>query len=255
MKARGFLIDLDGVLYTGDRAIPGAQETIRFLQEQNCPFRCVSNSTRKCRSTIAQRLAKMGIEIPESFIFTPPLAAMKYITGTGKNRLYLLTTGDVVRDFSSLCSLDDQENVDYVIVGDAGDRLNYGTLNRAFRHLLSGAELIALEKDRFWMAPDGLSLSAGPFVAALEYAAGTTARVMGKPAKDFFSLALHDMGLIPHEAAMIGDDIATDIGGAQQAGLAGILVKTGKFRKDTLMQSNIMPDAVIGSIANLKEIM
>ena len=82
---------------------------------------------------------------------------------------------------------------------------------------MAGAELIALEKDRYWMDRDGLSLSAGPFVSALEFATGKHAVVMGKPSRSFFELALMDMDLRPEEVAMIGDDIFTDIAGAQQA--------------------------------------
>ncbi len=144
--------------------------------------------------------------------------------------------------------------MDYVIIGDAGDKLTYASLNRAFRHLNRGAELIALEKDRYWMAPDGLSLSAGPFIEALEFATGKTAVVMGKPSLTFFELALNDMGLRAQETAMIGDDIITDIGGAQCAGMKGILVRTGKFSEENLSQVEIAPEYIINSIADLKKI-
>lgn len=105
-----------------------------------------------------------------------------------------------------------------MIVGDAGDMITYDSLNTAFRYLMEGAELIALEKDRYWMAHDGLSLSAGPFVHALELASGKTAIIMGKPSTAFFDLALNDMGLLPGQVAMIGDDITTDIGGLTMPG-------------------------------------
>ncbi len=82
-KITGFLIDIDGVLYTGDTPVPGAREAIASLVDQGYPFRCVSNSTRKCRATIAARLGKMGFDIPEHAIFTPPLAAVRYMQETG----------------------------------------------------------------------------------------------------------------------------------------------------------------------------
>ncbi len=129
------------------------------------------------------------------------------------------------RDFAGTCTDDGSTAVDYVIVGDAGDRVTYASMNRAFRCLMEGADLIALEKDRYWMDRDGLSLSAGPFVAALESATGKTATVVGKPAKAFFDLALRDMGLAAEGVVMIGDDILTDIGGAQAAGMRGVLVQ------------------------------
>lgn len=252
---KGFLIDLDGVLYVGDHPIEGAQAAIKNLMQENYTFRFVSNTTRRCRNTIARRLSDMGFDIPEEYIFTPPIAAVAHMKKTGKRRCYLLTTGDVYHDFESVCVPDNSAKTDYVIVGDAGDTITYDRLNTAFRHILDGAELIALEKDRYWMAPDGLSLSAGPFVQALEFASGKEALIMGKPSKDFFDLALGDMGMQSSQIAMIGDDILTDIGGAHRAGMLGILVRTGKFREDALKNANIKPTHIINSIAKLDEIL
>ena len=254
MRIRGLLIDLDGVLYTGGKAIPGARTAIEHLTECEVPFRCISNTTRKCRRTIASHVSAMGFAIPEEFIFTPPRAAVTYMKKTGKNRFHLLTTGDVDRDFAD-AGTRDAEKTDYVIVGDAGEALTYTSLNTAFRLLMEGAELIALEKDRYWMAQDGLSLSAGPVVSALEFATGKTAIVMGKPSESFFSQALDDMQLSRDEVAMIGDDLFTDIAGAQQAGMAGILVKTGKFRQEILQASVVKPDRILNSIADIDTIL
>jgi len=251
----GFLIDLDGVLYTGDSPVPGAIETIGFLTDHGYPFRCLSNSTRKCRATIATRLEKMGFSIPESSIFTPPLAAVRYMKDSGKNRAFLLVTGDVGRDFAGTCTDDGSLHTDFVVVGDAGEKVTYGNLNHAFRCLMEGAGLLALERDRYWMDKDGLSLSAGPVVAALEMAAGTNATVVGKPSREFFGLALADLGLQKEEVVMIGDDIATDIGGAQGAGIRGALVRTGKFRAEVFEKSAIRPDHVINSVKDILTIL
>ena len=252
---KGFLIDLDGVMYIGDQAIRGAREAIDLLRDRNYRFRFVSNTTRKCRNTIAEQLSAMGFCIPMEYIFTPPLAAVSYLRQAKKNHCYLLTTGDVHQDFEHLGICDTGCQVDFVIIGDAGDKITYDNLNTAFRHLMNGADLIALEKDRYWMAPGGLFLSAGPFVQALEFASGKTAIIMGKPSKTFFELALRDMGLRADEVAMIGDDILTDIGGAQTAGMQGILVRTGKYRKEAVENAVVKPTFVINSIAQLQDIL
>jgi len=252
---RGFLIDLDGVLYVGDKAIKGARESIDLLRDKNYAFRFVSNTTRKSRKTIAEQLSSMGFDIPVEDIFTPPLAAVAYIKKSKKHHCYLLTIGDVYQDFEQECICDNSAAIDYVILGDAGDKVTYENLNRAFRHLMQGADLIALENDRYWMAPDGLSLSAGPFVQALEFATGKKGIIVGKPSRMFFELALCDMGLRTDQVAMIGDDILTDIGGARTLGMQGILVRTGKYRKDTVDNVAIKPDRVIDSIAQLQDIL
>ena len=252
---KGFLIDLDGVLYVGDHPLDGAQAAVEYLMQKNYTCRFISNTTRKCRKTIASRLSAMGFDIPEEYIFTPSLAAIAYMKKTGKHHCHILTTGDVDRDFEQVCAQDTSAKTDYVIVGDAGDTITYDSLNTAFRHLMEGAELVALEKDRYWMSHDGLSLSAGPFVQALEFASGKTATVMGKPSKAFFDLALREMGLPPGQVAMIGDDITTDICGALNAGMKGILVRTGKFREDTVNCALVRPAYIIDSIAHLEDIL
>ena len=142
-----------------------------------------------------------------------------------------------------------------MIVGDLGDDFAYPVLNRAFRHVMAGAELIALQRNRFWQREDGLSLDVGPFVAALEYATSREAYVVGKPARGFFDEVLRDAGFDANAAAMVGDDIETDIGGAIAAGLAAVLVRTGKYRADAVAASGIEPTATVDSIANVPELL
>ncbi|HUH78556.1 MAG TPA: TIGR01458 family HAD-type hydrolase [Methanoregula sp.] len=248
---KGVLIDLDGVMYVGNEPVPGAKDAIDFLTGCGCSFRFVSNTTRKSRKTIAGRLVAMGLEIPERYIFTPPLAAAAYIGRAGKHRCYCLIAGDAGCDLDQARPGPALEGADFVVIGDAGEKITYGSMNTAFRYVIGGAEIIALEKDRYWMAADGLSLSAGPFAAALEYATGKTATVVGKPSEEFFRLALDDMGLTPPDVIMVGDDIATDIAGAQALGIRGILVRTGKFREESLREATVKPSGIIGSIRDL----
>jgi HAD superfamily hydrolase (TIGR01458 family) len=138
----------------------------------------------------------------------------------------LLIHPGLAEDFAGLAS----DGKDAVVVGDAGDGFTYAALNRAFRHLMLGAPLLALAANKYFREPDGLSLDAGPFVAALEYASGTRALLFGKPAPEFFRAAVDGFGCPPAEVAMIGDDVEADVNGAIAAGLAGILVRTGKYR-------------------------
>lgn len=251
---RGFLIDLDGVMYTGNTPVTGAREALSFLEERGFSYRFLSNTTRNCRHTIAQKLARMGLSIPESLIFTPAIAASAYLKNSGKDNYRFLITGDVIRDFPKNKRKSRPQKTDLVIIGDAGDEFTYARLNDAFRDIIDGADLIALERDHYWMAPDGLSLSAGPFVTALEFATGKKALLMGKPSRAFFDLALDDMGLEARDAVMIGDDIATDVGGAQEAGLRGVLVRTGKYREEIAKKSAIRPDLILDSIAGIEKV-
>ncbi|MFQ6112714.1 MAG: HAD-IIA family hydrolase, partial [bacterium] len=120
-----------------------------------------------------------------------------------------------------------------------------------FRLIKGGAQLIGLQKNRFWHTLNGLSMDAGAFVVALEYAAETEATIIGKPNRAYFEMAVQDLGLPASNVAMIGDDIYTDILGGQAAGLRTILVKTGKYQFDDLSKVDVKPDWIIESIACL----
>jgi HAD superfamily hydrolase (TIGR01458 family) len=252
MTIESWLIDLDGVMYIGGTPVPGAQETIRYLRDHDYSFRFVSNTTRKSRTTIARQLDGMGFNIPESHIFTPASAAAAYLSGKQRRSAFFLTTEEVAGEIAAGSGvIRDSGSPESVVVGDAGNRFTYDRLNEAFRHLIAGAELVALEKDRYWMGADGLMLSAGPFVTALEFATGREAMVMGKPSAAFFRLALASLPADPSTTAMIGDDVVTDVGGALSCGIAGILVKTGKYHDEALVRSAIRPTAILTSIADL----
>jgi HAD superfamily hydrolase (TIGR01458 family) len=142
-----------------------------------------------------------------------------------------------------------------VLVGDLGDEWDFSTLNRAFRELMDGADLLALQRDRYWQKGEALALDAGPFVAALEYATGKTATVAGKPSASFFLAALESLRPDGVNSAagvvMVGDDLWGDIAGAQGAGLEAWLVRTGKFRDDVYKASGIVADRVLASVADV----
>jgi HAD superfamily hydrolase (TIGR01458 family) len=142
-----------------------------------------------------------------------------------------------------------------VVVGDLGRDFSYDILNNAFLALRKGARLIALQKNRFWRTEKGPALDVGPWVAALEYAAETEATVVGKPNPSYFETALEDMGLPASQVAMIGDDIQSDIMGAQAVGAKTILVKTGKYELDAEQELSTQPDWIVESIADLPELL
>ena len=233
--------------------VEGAKETVAMLEEKGYRYRFVSNTTSKSRRSLAEFLGDMGFMIPPDRIFTPGIAAAGRIGSEGEKRCFLITTPDLQREFEEAGIAIVEEEAEYVVVGVAEDGFTYDRLKRAFRLVMEGARIIALEKDRYWMGADGLSLSAGPFVAALEYATGAVAEVVGKPSRNFFEIALAGMGASAEETAMIGDDINTDVGGAKSLGMMGILVRTGKYRRELVDRSQVIPDLVIGSISELGE--
>jgi phospholysine phosphohistidine inorganic pyrophosphate phosphatase len=245
----GLLLDLSGVIYVQDEAVPGAADSLERLRSEGIPIRLVTNTTMRPRSSILERLERLGIEADPAELLTPATLAASRCAEAGYESVSLVVLDELREDLEGLEERGDL--VDAVIVGDLGDSWDYGVLNRAFRQLMDGAALIALQKNRYWETAEGLSLDAGPFVSALEYATGREAEVVGKPSPAFFELALGELGVSADRAAMVGDDVEADVGGAIDAGLAGILVRTGKYREDLVRESGIEPTATVDSIADI----
>lgn len=249
LRPDGILLDLDGVVYEAGEPVPGAAETIVAIRRAGLPVRFVTNTTRRPRRALAARLRAMGVPVEEDELFTAPRAALSWLEERGVRRLALRVPEAVCGEFARFERV--EAGAQAVVVGDLGRNWTFDLLDSAFRLLLDGARLLALQKNRFWKSEEGLVLDAGPFVAALEYAAGVEAVVVGKPAAPFYEAAAGSMGLPPFRTAMVGDDIETDVGGAQAVGAAGILVRTGKFREETLARSSVRPDRVLASVADL----
>lgn len=221
----GVLFDLEGVLCVGGYPLPGAREAMLSLRAAGIPMRFITNGTRMPRSAVIDRLAAMGLEVPFEHLFTPVVAARNYLL-TRQLTPHLLVHPRIESEFADL--LGSPPNV--VLVGDAGAAFDYTALNRCFRLLLDGLPLLAMGANRHFNDNGQLSLDAGPFVAALEYAAEMEAVVLGKPAADFFQAAVAGLELPAQDVIMVGDDAEMDVCGALAAGLRGILVRTGKYR-------------------------
>lgn len=245
MNIKALLIDLDGTLYVGDEPIDGCREALAKLRSSGFLLRFVTNTTRKPRREVLDGLLKMDFEIEAAEVFTPARTAALMLRGRS---CYPLVADSLLEDLEGVV-LDD-ESPEYVLVGDLGEDFTYARLDPAFRYLMAGANLLALQKNRYWRKEDGLSLDAGPFVVALEYASGKTATVIGKPEKDFFWGALEDLGLDAREVAMVGDDPEADVAGAKNAGLKGVQVKTGKYDAES---ETSKADLVLKSFAELPE--
>lgn len=243
-----FLFDLDGVFYNDTRAIPGGPDVIARVRASGRPFRFVTNTTSKGRAALARKLQSFGVEAYAHEVFQPAVAAAQYLIERNASGAFFVVDESRV-EFDGV--REDTHQPDYVVLGDLGDTWTYARFNQALRYVLNGAQLIALGMSRYWHADDGPRLDVGPMASALAYATGRPPIVLGKPAREFFLAVTQQLGVEPAQCVMVGDDIVTDIGGAQSAGLRGILVRTGKFRPEDL-DGRVQPDAIIASIADLR---
>lgn len=246
------LLDLDGVLVTGGEPLPGALETLHTLLENGIPFRILSNMTLAPRRVVIERFREAGLALSVDQMLTPPAAAARYLQRQGDPTVALFVADATCEEFDGLDLLpaDANAGADYVVVGDMGDEWDAHVLNRALRLLLDGADLIALGMGQYWQASEGMRLDTGAYVQALSYATGKDPIVTGKPDATYFQIALDWLGLPAEQVAMVGDDVRSDVGAAQEFGMTGVLVQTGKFREEDL-ERGVVPDHVVDSISSL----
>ena len=249
-NVHGVLLDLDGTVYEEVRLVDGARETVDALRSR-MPVRFVTNTTRVSRADLVEKIRGMGLVITPDDLLTAPVAAGRWLADREIQSIALYLPEATHADFVDF-SLD-AETPEAVIVGDLGPQWTFDVMNRIFRQLLDGAELVSLQRNRYWKKAEGLVLDAGPFVAALEYAADVKAKIVGKPSCAFFEAAASLMEIPLESIVMVGDDIESDVGGFQDCGGRGVLVKTGKFRAIDLESSSVQPDMVIESIAYLPD--
>ena len=245
---RGILLDIDGVLHVGDRPIEGAVEALERLRERSAGVRLLTNTTSKPRAEIVARLRRMGFAVDANEVLTPATLALEHCREHGLEAVMPLVSEPLREDLEGLREAGAGEPVDAVVLGDLGAGFTAEVMNAAFRALLEGAQLVALQHNRYWRSEEGLVLDVGAYSAALEYGAGVEAVVVGKPARRFFEQGMAGLGVAPAEAVMVGDDVEADVGGALEAGLDAVLVRTGKYREDAVRASGIEPSATIESI-------
>ena len=270
----GLLLDLDGTVYQDDALVPGADDAIAALRDAGIPVRFVTNTTRVRRATIAGWLEGFGIPADSADIFTPPVTAVAWLRERGIRRVAVCLPEDGLIEFEAfdLVAVDpgpkdaagtgggrsagasDPGPPETVVIGDLGHGWTFGVMTRVFRWLLDGTAFVALHRNRYWRTGGELVLDAGAFVAALEYATGREATLVGKPSRPMFEAAARSMGLELQEVAMVGDDLQADIGGSQALGCQAFMVRTGKYRAAELESSDVEPDAVIDSLAALPQL-
>ncbi len=250
------LLDLDGTLYIDDHVIDGAVEAVARLREQSYTLRFLTNTTTRSHVELCQQLMQMGFSQEPNELITAPMAAVLELRVLQqqmgrKLRVWPVVALAIEMDFAEFER--DEVSPDYIVLGDIGDAWNAVLINQLFSAMHNGAQLIALHKNRFWQTQQSLKVDIGFYVAGLEYVTGKTAQIMGKPSSAFFNRVLTDANVTADQAVLVGDDLDSDVGGAQRHRIDGVLVKTGKFRQQYLEQSSIYPDGILSSIAELPQ--
>ena len=245
---------MDGVLTVSGEAIAGAPGAVERLRRDGHRLRFVTNATTRSRAALADELRALGLDLADDELQTTATAAARALSG---KRVLALTMHGIVDDLEGIELVG--EGADAVLIGGADETLepntvfSYTNLARAFHELEAGAELYCLHKNRWWQTARGPLLDTGAFVAGLEYAADVEAIVVGKPSATYFAAAVEALDAEPGMTWMVGDDIEADVAGAQRFGLRTVLVRTGKFRPDTVERGDVRPDGIVSSIAHLPD--
>ncbi len=248
------LLDIDGVLHVSGVPIPGAVDAVARLRTQGHALRFVTNNSTRSRETLALELRDLGFDLEDDELQTTPGAAARELAG---KRVLALVMGAIVPDLEGIELVGDR--ADAVLLGGCDETtepnqvFSWMNLGRAFAELQMGAELYCLHKNKWWQTSRGPLLDAGAFVAGLEYATGVDATVLGKPSPAYFAAALDVLGAQPELTWMVTDDVEADVRGAQTFGMRTALVRTGKFRPETLETSGLVPEIVLSSLAHFPE--
>jgi len=244
------LCDLDGTIYSSGVTVAGAGEAIRELRELGCVIRFLTNTDSRPEELIVSDLHARGIDVRPGELFTPVTAARRYLAAAGPVNVLPVVSSVLLESFAPYVGRD-SDPITHVIAGDARDTLSYPLLDAAFRALRAGAQLIALQRGRYFKRADGDHIDTGAIVAALEYSSGSPAVLLGKPSQDFLRLAAESAGAEPHEVWIAGDDATTDIAMGNAAGATTVQVRTGKYPDQAVERATIRAVHEIDSIASL----
>lgn len=259
MAVSAVLFDIDGVLVTSWRPIAGAAETVRTLARRGLPCCYLTNTTSKTRRQIAAALASAGMAVrPEEVITASTLTADYLQSQYPGARCFLVNDGDITEDMPGIELVDSDPEV--VVLGGAGPQFSHDTLSRVYDWMVNGVPVVAMHRSTFWKTVEGLRIDTGMYLIGMEETSGLTATAVGKPAPTGFQVAAASFRVDARDVCMVGDDLHNDVLAAQAVGMTGVLVRTGKFRQETLdnwaaKQFAVQPDHVIDSVADLPELL
>ena len=265
MATGGVLFDIDGVLVTSWQPIDGARETLRALAASQIARAYLTNTTTKTRQQIAELLCAAGIEVAADEVVTAAVLTADYVRDRYPGaRCFLVNSGQIGADMpgvdlvyaSDFAGPQQPDTPDVVLLGGAGSEYTHLTLSWVYDWMARGVPVVAMHRSNAWNTADGLRVDTGLYLAGLEQTTGHQGTAVGKPAPAGFLAAAARLGVEPEEMYMVGDDLNNDVLAAQVVGMTGVLVRTGKFRQDTLNrwaadEFAMQPNYVVDSVADL----
>jgi HAD superfamily hydrolase (TIGR01450 family) len=267
MTVGGVLFDIDGVLTTSWEPIEGAAETLGVLNRNQIACSYLTNTTTRTRSQIADALGRAGMEVRPDEVITAAVLTAEYVRQQYPDaRCFLVNSGDITEDMPGIDLVastdyrDGEDAPDVVLLGGAGPEYDHLTLSRVYDWMAQAVPVVAMHRSTAWNTAEGLRIDTGMYLIGMEQTSGRKATAVGKPAPEGFLAAAGRLGVEPDQMYMVGDDLNNDVLAAQVVGMTGVLVRTGKFRQDTLDrwaadEFAMQPCHVIDSVADLPELL
>jgi HAD superfamily hydrolase (TIGR01457 family) len=251
MRYGGFMIDMDGTVYKGGDLIPGAVEFISALKSKGIPFVFLTNNSSAPRTRYYEKLKRMGFDVTVDNVLTSAMATARFVVDERPGKRAYVVASDAVRDEMRSSGVDVVEDDPDIVILTFDRTITYEKINKAYRFLCDGAELIATHPDDVCPTEDSYDIDIGPFIRMFEQMCQTTAVVIGKPNASMLLMAASHMGVDPSTTVMVGDRLYTDIEMAVRAGIGSILVLSGETSREQLEASGMHPTHVLDSVADI----
>ncbi len=245
------ILDIDGVLYEGNRALPGAIELIEHLNKNNTPYVLFTNNTTNTLENHVTKLSRLGMRVPAASIITAASVAAKMIAQevTAGTRCFVIGEAGLVEALLKVgleVTQSEGDDIQYVVIG-MDRQLTYEKLKIATRAILNGAHFISTNADPIYMDGDGIIPASGSIQAALEVATGIKAKMTGKPEPAGFLLALNQLGCSAEETGMLGDQPEIDLLGASRVGIKTFLIPSSLTQLTSPKGFLVKPDDIFKS--------
>ncbi|MDP4132706.1 MAG: HAD-IIA family hydrolase [Bacillota bacterium] len=248
---QGFICDMDGVIYHGNRLLPGVKDFVDWLYKENKNFLFLTNSSERSKTELKQKLARMGLDVDESHFYTSALATAKFISSQCANATaYVIGAPGLLNALYEEGITMNDVNPDYVIVGETRN-YNYENLQRAVAHVRSGAKLIGTNPDLTGPSEEGIIPACKSMVAPIELSSGKNAYFVGKPNPLMMRTGLKLLGVHSADAVMIGDRMDTDVIAGIETGLDTVLVLSGVTDKSDVEKFPYHPKYILDGVGNI----
>lgn len=248
---KGFICDMDGVIYHGNRLLPGAQAFVSWLQENGKQYLFLTNSSERSPRELQQKLARMGIDVGEEHFYTSALATATFLSNQcpGGSAYVIGEAGLINALYEAGLTMNDV-NPDFVVVGETRT-YSYERIEKAIHLVMAGANLIGTNPDLTGPAENGIVPATRALIAPIEMVTGKKAYFVGKPNPSMMRIGLKRLGTHRDETAIIGDRMDTDIIAGIESEMETVLVLSGVTTRESMLNFPYRPHHVIESVGDI----